>query len=102
MVLPLLSDLITSRQDQQTSFGAGMLDRRAHERIDQLLKDDLTGHRLRDLDHGREIEVIDGRQYRGCRIGNSLVRSQVRIELLELANLAVGSPAQIAVPGSRK
>ena len=49
------SILITSWQNQQTSFGAGMLDCRAHERINQLLQHDLTRHSLRDLDDGREI-----------------------------------------------
>ena len=90
--------LITSRKDQQTSFGARMLDRGAYERIDQLLKDDLTGHCLRDPDDGCEIEVFDGREDCGCRIGHCTVRSKVRIDLFELANLSVSPPAKVAVP----
>ena len=33
---------ITSRENQETSLGAGVLDCRAHQRIDQLLQHDLT------------------------------------------------------------
>src|SRR5215831_12438863 len=33
---------ITSRKNQQTSFGTGVLDCRAHQRINQLLQNDLA------------------------------------------------------------
>ena len=46
-----------SRTNQQTSLGAGLLDRGAHEHIDQSFKDDLARDRLRHLDRRREIEV---------------------------------------------
>ena len=56
---------IPLRKNQHTSFGAGVLDGRAHERVDQLLQDNLTRQRLGHLDHGCQIEVLDGCLYRG-------------------------------------
>jgi hypothetical protein len=56
---PLLD---ASRKNQQTSLGVGMLDRGAHERVDQLFEDDLARDRLRDLDRRREIELFDRRR----------------------------------------
>ena len=60
--------LITSRKNQQTSLGAGVLDCRAHERIDQLLQDDLARYRFRDLDHGPEVKVFHRLRDRGWRV----------------------------------
>ena len=91
--------VISVRKNQQTSFGAGVLDSRAHECVDQLLQDDLARHRFGDLDHGRQIEVLDGCLYRRRRIGDRLFGSDLRIELLELSNLRVRSPAAIARSG---
>ena len=48
-----------SRTNQQTSLGTGVLDRGAHERVDQPFEDDLARDRLRHLDRRREIEVFD-------------------------------------------
>ena len=90
---------ILPRQNQQPSFGAGVLDRRAHERVDQLVQDDLARHRLRDFDDRREIEMFDRRPDRARRTGRRLFLAEMRIELIELPHLAVGSPAQIAVAG---
>ena len=90
---------ITSRKHQQTSLGAGVLDGRAHERVDQLLQDDLSRYRFRDLDHCRKIEVRNGRLYRRRRIGGSLFGFDLRVELHELSSLRVGSPAPIARSG---
>ena len=50
-----------SRKNQQTSLGARLLDRGAHERLDQLFKDDLARDGLRHLDYGREIQMLDRR-----------------------------------------
>ena len=89
---------IASRENQQTSFRAGVFDRRTHKRVYQLLENDLTRNRFRDFDHRSQIEVLNRCQYRRRRISDRLVHSELRIELLELANLSVGSPAQVAVP----
>src|SRR5580704_9022178 len=89
---------IASRQNQQTSFRAGMFDRRTHKRVYQLLENNLTRNRFRDFDHRSQIEMLNRCLYRCSRISNRLVHSELGIELLELANLSVGSPAQVAVP----
>ena len=54
-------------KNQQPALGACVLDRRAHQRVDQLLQHDLARDSLRDLDHGREIEVFDRRPDRARR-----------------------------------
>ena len=71
----------------------------AHQRVDHPLKHDLTRNRFGHLDHGRQIEVLDGCLYRGCRIGDRLLGSDLRIELLELSNLCIRAPAAIARAG---
>ena len=88
-----------SRQDQQTALGARLLNRRAHERVDQFFQDNLARDGLRHLDHGREVEVFDRRRDRARRAGRRLFRPKVRIQLLELPHLAIGSPTQVAVAG---
>ena len=55
---PLLD---ASRKNQQASLGARLLDRGAHERVDQLFQHDFARDGLRHLDHGREVEVFDRR-----------------------------------------
>src|SRR5690242_11776199 len=89
---------IALRENQQTSFRACMFDRRTHKRVNQLLENDLSRNRFGNFDHRSQIQVLNGRQYRCRRIGDRLFHSELRIELLELANLSVGSPAQVAVP----
>ena len=91
--------VVCSRKNQETSFGARVLNGCAHQRVDQPLKHDLTRNRFGHLDHGRQIEVLDGCLYRRCRIGDRLLGSDLRIELLELSNLCVRAPAAIAVAG---
>src|SRR5215475_7999940 len=44
--LRLYSQLITSRKNQQTSLSARVLNRGAHECVDQSLQHDLAGHCL--------------------------------------------------------
>src|SRR5579862_4619440 len=89
---------IALRENQQTSIRTGMFDRRTHQRVYQLLENDLTSNRFRNLNHRSQIQVLNGCQYRCRRIGDRLVHSELRIELVELADLSVGSPAQVAVP----
>ena len=84
----------------KTSFGAGLLERRAHERVDQLLQHDLARDGLRDLDHRREIEVFDRCRDRACRSRcAALPCLSCGYSCIELPHLAVGSPAEIAVAG---
>src|SRR5262249_22191021 len=51
----------------------------------------------RYLDHGREVEVLDRCRDHARRAGRGRPCSEVRIHLLELPHLAIGSPAKIAV-----
>ena len=85
--------------DQNTPVGAGMLDGRAHERVDQFLQNDLARDCLRHLDDRCEIQVLDRCHDRAGRTRDPLFLPQVWMQLIELAHLPVGSPAQIAVPG---
>src|ERR1700730_18511268 len=87
---PLLG---VSGENQQSSLGARVLDRRAHECVDQFLEDHLTGDGLRNLDDRREVEVLDRRA--DCARRKSLLLDEVRMQLLELTGLPDGSPAQI-------
>ena len=57
--LRLYAMVLAPRENEQASPGAGVLDGRTHERIDQLLQDDLARDRCRHLDHGLEVEVFD-------------------------------------------
>ena len=68
-----------SRKNQQTSLGARLLDRGAHERVDQFFEDDLARDGLRHLDHGREVELFDRRPDRACWVGRGLPLSEVWI-----------------------
>ena len=76
-----------------------MLDRGTHQRIEQLFEHDLARDGLRHLDHGREIEVFDRCADRARRSSGGLFRPQVRVELIELPDLAICAPAEIAVTG---
>src|SRR6266404_7787363 len=85
--------LLIAYENQQSSLGACVLDRRAHECVDQFLEDHLTRDGLRNLDDGREVEALDRRT--GCARRKSLLLDEVRMQLLELTRLPDGSPAQI-------
>ena len=75
----LYPQLIASRKNQQTSLSTRVLNRGAHERVDQFLQDDLARHGLRDFDHGREIQVFDRCPDRARRTGHWLFLPEVRI-----------------------
>src|ERR1700757_4755830 len=87
----------SSRGDQNTSLGTRLLHRRAYERVEQFLQDDLARDGLRHLDHGREVEVLNGRRNRACRCGRRLFGSEAWMDCVEVPHLAVRSPAEIAV-----
>src|SRR4051812_4229853 len=76
-----------------------MLDRDSHQRLDQLFQHHLTGHGLRYLDHGSQIQLVDGRLDRARGTGEGLLVLYRRVRLLELSHLPSGSPTQVAVPG---
>ena len=62
-----------------TALGAGMLNRCAHECVDQFLQNDLTRHCMRDFDYGGEIQVFDRCPDRARRTGRWLFLSEARI-----------------------
>ena len=85
--------------DQEASLGAGVLDGRAHEPVDQLFQRPSRRRVLARLrSRSRDRAVRPG--LRSCRLDRrALVLPQPRMELLKLPHLAVGSPTQIAGPG---
>src|SRR6516165_10995985 len=94
----LYLQLINSRDNQKTSFGAGVLEGCAHKFVDELFQHHLARERLRDFDHRREIELFDRCFDRARWTWRTLVLPQPRMELIELPHLSVGAPSQIAPP----
>src|SRR5215470_7187658 len=92
------SQLLTSYGNQEGSLGAGVLDGRAHKPVDELFYDHLAGECLRDFDHGREVELLDGCFDRARWTRRALVLPQPRMKLIELPHLSVGAPSQVAPP----
>src|ERR1700743_3528979 len=89
---------VALEQDEQTTLGAGMLDRYPQQRLDELAELYLDRHRLRGLEHRSDIELLRGRANGsggGCRGWRVTV---MRVKLFELPHLAERAPAQIAAP----
>src|SRR6201993_2969582 len=100
--LRLNSLVQTSGKNQQTSLRARVLNRSAHERVDQFLQNDLARHCLRDLDNSNQLQVFDRCPNRARGTGYWLFRFEVRIQLVELLYLPISPPTQIAVPGLKQ
>src|ERR1700757_3126181 len=94
----LYLQLITSRDNQQTSFGAGVLEGRAHEFVDELFQNHFAGERLRDFDHRGKIKMLDRCLDRARWPPRAFVLPQPRMQLIELPDLSVCAPSQIAPP----
>src|ERR1700736_1800842 len=73
-----------------------MFDRDPQERLDEVTKDDLTGHRLRCLEYRPDIQPLDGRANDGGRRCRDWCVAEMRIKLFELPHLAERAPAKIA------
>src|SRR6516162_1304928 len=91
--------LIASRDNQETSLGAGVLDSRTQEPVDEFFENHLARKCLRGFNHCREIEMFDRRFDRARWHLRALVLPQMRIELIKLPHLSVGAPSQVAVAG---
>src|SRR5262245_18939917 len=89
---------ISSRNDQETSLGAGVLDGRSQEPVDEFFENHLARKCLRGCYHCREIEMFDRRFDRTSCPPRGLFLPQMRIEPIELQHLSVGSPSKIALP----
>jgi hypothetical protein len=71
--------ILVSHKDQQTALSTGVLNRFAHNCVDQSLQDDFTRHRLRDFDDGGEIQVLDRRANRARRTRHCLFFPDLRM-----------------------
>src|SRR6516162_1510921 len=89
---------ISSRNDQETSLGAGVLDGRAQEPVDEFFENHLARKCLRGFNHCREIKMFDRRFDHARWTRRTLVLPQPRIELVELPYFSIGSPSKIALP----
>jgi hypothetical protein len=88
-------------QRQDTAIGARVFERSSHQNVDQPLAHGLARHRLRNLDHRGEIELLHRCRYGGGMRG-ALVLPQIRIAVLELPYLAVGFPSLVTTVGIAK
>src|SRR5215469_3558263 len=89
------SQQISPRNDQETSFGTGVLDGSSHEPVDELFENHLAGKCLRGFNHCCEVEIFDRRFDRATRTRRTLVLPQPRMELIELPHLSICSPSQV-------
>ncbi len=87
-----------AREHQHGSLGTRVLHRRAHQHVDRCFENDLARYRLRDLDHCRKVEQFARGANRARGMGWLSILPRDLLTLVELAYLAIGSPAQIAVP----
>jgi hypothetical protein len=76
-----------------------MLDRDPHQCLDQVFEDNLTRHGLRSLDYRLDVQLRDGRANRGGAGGRDSFLLQVRVAFVELPDLAMRAPLEIAAPG---
>src|SRR5215831_13455668 len=88
---------ISSWNDQETSLGAGVLDGRAQEPVDEFFENHLARQCLRSFNHRREIKMFDRRFDHARWTRRTLVLPQPRMELVELPHLSVSAPPDIAV-----
>ena len=65
----------------RSALCARLLDRRAHDRVDQFFETNLARDGLRYLDDRREIEVFDPRPDRAGRAGRPLFLPELRIHV---------------------
>src|SRR6516164_4493098 len=79
----LYLQLITSRDNQKTSFGAGVLNGYTHKFVDELFQNHFARERLRDFDHRWEIEMFDRRLDRSRWTPRQLFLPQLQIQLIE-------------------
>src|SRR5579863_10406849 len=89
---------VASHEDEQAALRAGVFERDRHQDFDEPVEKDLAGYGLRGFGHRPDVQLLEGRVDRAGR-GPDRMLAQVRMELLELPNLALGAPAEITVHG---
>src|ERR1700744_4009795 len=80
------------KQNEQAALGAGVFERDPQKRLDELAKDDLAGHGLRGFDAALYIELRARRADGGPETVPHR-SNELRVKPIELAHLAVGTPA---------
>src|SRR5262245_40361018 len=75
-----------------------MFERDRHQGLDELAEDDLARHGLRSFDHRAYIELRDRRPEGGGGWRGKGLLAQERVRLLELPDLTIGTPSEVAVP----
>src|SRR5262249_32307779 len=78
---------------------ACVLKRNHHECLDQFLEVDLTSDRLRYFDDSGEVQVLDRRPNGAVGMQRCRLLPQVRVCVVQLTDLAVRSPKEVAIPG---
>lgn len=81
--------------EETSPLGATLLENDVEQRLRNLVPDDLLRDRLGCLGNGKKIDLLDGNVDRRERSEWTL--PQLRICALELRDLAVGSPSEVAV-----
>src|SRR5215469_18476182 len=76
-----------------------MFDRYPHQGLDELVENDLARHGLRGLDYRPDIQLRNRRADGGNGRKRSSFLIRRRVRSVDLPDLAVGAPAQIAVAG---
>ena len=85
-----------AREQDQGAARAARLEDEVQERAQQLLPDHFPGDGLRRLDHREQVDLL-GLQRHGRRRARRPGLDELRVPPFEIARLAVGAPAEIAV-----
>ena len=94
--------IIPAQKDEQTPFGACILQRDSHELLDQLAKNNLARERLGSLDHSLQVQLPDRRADCGGDRSRKVFLVQARVAFVELLHLTERAPAVVAVTGAAK
>ena len=90
--------LLAVDQQQAAALRAGVFQRQAHQGLLQLRQHDLSGDGFGGFHHGQQVQLL-GPRGEDCHRGQRRCLDQLRMLLIELPHLAVGSPAGVTVPG---
>ena len=82
------------------AIGAGMLDGEPDQRFDQRAEHDFAGDGLRRLDDGGDVQLPNRGVDRRRRRERRRLDAKMRVQCVELPDLAVRSPAEIAGPAA--
>lgn len=89
-------------KDQYSALSACLFERRAHERVEQFVQYHLARYRLGDGNYRCKVQAFQRQPDRCSRRRRALCTAKVWKEPVELLNLAIGAPTQVAVAGILK